>query len=59
MEMMAQIIQEHADVIEFRAGREIVKEHLDRKGCFYQPSDCVDRGDTTTGLNGSKHLRRR
>lgn len=50
-EMMAQMIEERADVIEFGAGRKILKEYLDRKGCSYQPSDCVDRGDNTLVLD--------
>jgi len=49
-EMIAPMIEAHAEVIEFGAGRKLLKEYLD-KSCFYQPSDCVDRGDNTLVLD--------
>lgn len=49
-EMIAKMIQPDSSIIEFGAGRKILKNYIDRS-CRYQPSDCVDRGDDTMILD--------
>ena len=50
---MANLIPPNASVIEFGAGRMVLKSHLP-SGCTYTPSDIVDRGEGTLicDLNG-------
>lgn len=43
---IARLVPEAASVIEFGAGRLVMKDHLPT-GCTYTPSDLVDRGDGT------------
>ncbi len=49
-EMIAKMIQPDSSIIEFGAGRKILKNYIDGS-CRYQPSDCVDRGDDTLILD--------
>ncbi len=44
--MIAEMIEPGSKVLEFGAGRCILKKHL-ASGCQYTPSDLVDRGDGT------------
>jgi len=52
---MAALIPENSSVLEFGAGRMILKQHLP-PGCRYTPSDLVDRGENTLviDLNGKQ-----
>jgi len=44
--LIASLIPAGSDVLEFGAARLVLREHLE-KNCTYQPSDIVDRGDST------------
>lgn len=44
--LIAGMIPAAAHVLEFGAGRLVLRDHL-APGCSYQPSDIVDRGDST------------
>ena len=51
---IATLVENHCSVLEFGAGRMVLKDHLP-ENCSYTPSDMVDRGDGTIvcDLNGS------
>lgn len=44
--IIATLIPPGSDVLEFGAGRLVLRDHLP-KNCTYQPSDIVDRGENT------------
>jgi len=48
--LLAKLIEPNSNVIEFGAGRLILKNHLP-KGCTYTPSDITDRGENTIVCN--------
>ena len=53
-EIMAKYIPENASIIEFGAGRLVLKSFLP-KGCTYTPSDIVDRGEGTKVIDLNRH----